>query len=245
MKRVKARKIIVFQHNPWEGPGLFLLNAAKQQKIKLEIIHVWKEKIPELNGYKALIVLGGGPNVDQENIYPFLRQEKETIKEAIARDIPYLGFCLGHQLLAHVLGAKVGPNFQSSLGFIRGFLTHEGKIHPAFKDLPQHLPLFKWHSQAVQEPLPGHINILATSTQCQVEAISLHGRPHILGLQFDNHAAALKNVENWLTMDSKWLANLPDNMTPASDMLADAKKHETIMQEQFIKLFDNFFSLIN
>ena len=240
-----ARKVIVFQHNPWEGPGQFLLNAAKQRKIKLDIIRVWEKTIPALNGYMAMIVLGGGPNVDQEQIYPFLAEEKKTIKKALAQDIPYLGFCLGHQLLAEALGAKVGPNFQSSLGFIQGFLTHEGKIHPVFKDIPQQIPLFKWHGQAVQEPLPSSVTILATSAECQVEAISLHDRPHILGMQFDNHAAAPDNVKNWLAMDAKWLATIMDRDVNSSKLLEDAQKHQATIRMQFIKLFDNFFSLIH
>ena len=239
-----ARKVIVFQHNPWEGPGQFLLSAAKHHKIKMDIIRVWEEEIPELKGYTALIVLGGGPNVDQEHIYPYLTKEKKTIKKAIARDIPYLGFCLGHQLLADVLGATVGPNFQSSIGYIEGFLTHDGRIHPVFKNLPQHLPLFKWHAQSVKEPLPGHISILATSAECQIEAISLEGRPHIVGLQFDNHAATPENVKDWLTMDSKWLSSLSDRAIDPAVILSDAQKNNTAMGKQFAKLFDNFFSLI-
>jgi len=241
-----TRKVIVFQHNPWEGPGQFLRSSAKRHKIKMDVIHVWEEKIPEVsNGYMAMIVLGGGPNVDQEHLYPFLKEEKKIIKKNIAADIPYLGFCLGHQLLADALGAKVGPNFQTSLGYIKGFLTHEGRVHPVFKGLPQHLPLFKWHAQAVQEPLPSHISILATSTECQVEAISLDGRPHILGLQFDNHAADPDNVKKWITMDSKWLATLKDKTINPAALLRDAKKQQETIQKQFAKLFDNFFSLIH
>jgi GMP synthase (glutamine-hydrolysing) len=244
-KRVMARKVIVFQHNPWEGPGQFLLSAVKHHKIKMDIIRVWEETIPAIKGYMALIVLGGGPNVDQEHIYPFLQEEKNIIRKAISRDMPYLGFCLGHQLLADVLGAKVGPNFQVSLGYTQGFLTHEGRIHPVFKDLPQNLPLFKWHSQAVQEPLPGHISILATSAECQVEAISLHGRPHILGLQFDNHAAAPENIKKWLTMDAKWLATIRDRVIDPVALMEDAQIHQATIRMQFAKLFDNFFSLIH
>jgi GMP synthase (glutamine-hydrolysing) len=240
-----ARKFIVFQHNPWEGPGQFLLSAAKRHRIKLDIIRVWEETIPAIKGYTAMIVLGGGPNVDQEQNYPFLAEEKKSIKNAIAQNLPFLGFCLGHQLLAEALGAKVGPNFQSSLGYIQGFLTHEGKNHPVFKDLPQQIPLFKWHGQAVQEPLPGHISILATSAECQVEAISLHGRPHILGMQFDNHAAAPENVKNWLTMDAKWLATIRDREINANTLVEEAQKHQETIRMQFIKLFDNFFSLIH
>jgi GMP synthase (glutamine-hydrolysing) len=240
-----ARKVVVFQHNPWEGPGQFLLSAVKRHKIKMDIIRVWEKAIPDLTGYMALIVLGGGPNVDQEHLYPFLTAEKKTIKKALAQDIPYLGFCLGHQLLADVLGAKVGPNFQSSLGYIQGFLTHEGKNHPVFKELPQQMPLFKWHGQAVHEPLPGCVTILATSAECQVEAISLHGRPHILGLQFDNHAAAPANIKNWITMDAKWLASINDKAVNTLTLLQDAQKYKETIQMQFTKLFDNFFSLIH
>jgi len=240
-----AKKVIVFQHNPWEGPGQFLLSAAKRHRITMDIIRVWEEKIPEVKGYLAMIVLGGGPNVDQEHIYPFLTDEKKTIKRAVGQDMPYLGFCLGHQLLADVMGAKVGRNFTTSLGYIQGFLTHDGKNHPVFKDLPQHLPLFKWHGQAVQEPLPGHIKILATSAECQVEAISLHDRPHIIGLQFDNHAAAPKNVKNWLTMDAKWIASLKDREVNPDTIIRDACKYQKTMQAQSAKLFDNFFSLIH
>jgi GMP synthase-like glutamine amidotransferase len=240
-----TKKVLVFQHNPWEGPGKYLLSAVKRHRIKIDITRVWEEKIPVIDNYEALIVLGGGPNVDQEHIYPFLAEEKKTIKKAIAHNIPYLGFCLGHQLLADVMGAKVGPNFQSSLGYIQGFLTHEGRNHPVFKDLPQHMPFFKWHGQAVQEPLPGHISILATSAECQVEAISLYDRPHIIGLQFDNHAAAPDNVKNWITMDSKWIATLQDRKVHPETIIQDAEKHQRTIEKQFSKLFDNFLSLIH
>jgi hypothetical protein len=54
-----ARKVIVFQHNPWEGPEQFLLSAAKHHKIKMDIIRVWEETIPVLRDYMAMILLGG------------------------------------------------------------------------------------------------------------------------------------------------------------------------------------------
>ena len=239
-----AKKIVVFQHNPWEGPGTHLLNASSRHDLKIKIINVWKEDIPEVTSYDAIIVLGGGPNVDQEAIFPFLVEEKAAIQKAVANNQPYLGFCLGHQLLAHVMGAKVGPNHQSSIGFIQGFLTHEGKSHPLFEGIPPNITLFKWHGQAVHEPLPSFMNILATSAECQIEAISLEERPYIVGLQFDNHAATPKNVKDWLTMDSKWLSSLKDKAIDPAAILADAQKKSSTIGKQFTKLFDNFFSLI-
>ena len=239
-----SRKIVVLQHNSWEGPGQFLRDGLRRHKITVQVVPVWKERIPPLNDCLAMIVLGGGPNVDQEHIYPFLAEEKKKIRKAIALDLPYLGFCLGHQLLADALGVSVGPNFQASVGYTPGFLTHEGKKHPVFKGLPQSFPLFKWHSQAVQEPLPASVAILVTSAACQVEAISLHGRPHILGLQFDNHAASPENVKNWLAMDSKWLATLRDRKINGAGLLGEAEQHQAAVESQFAKLIDNFLSLI-
>ena len=239
-----AKNIVVFQHNPWEGPGIHLVNAFARHDLEFHIIHVWKEDIPDVTSYDAMIVLGGGPNVDQDVTYPFLAAEKKAIQKAVANDLPYLGFCLGHQLLADVLGARVGPNFQSSIGYTEGFLTHEGKKHPLFKDLPKKIPLFKWHGQSVQEPLPEHIRVLATSAECQVEAISIQDRPHILGLQFDNHTAP-ENVKEWLIMDSKWLSSLTDRKIDPAVILADAQKYSDSISSQFTKLFDNFFSLIH
>ena len=238
------KNIVVFQHNPWEGPGIHLVNASARHDLKFHIIHVWKEDIPEVTSYDAMIVLGGGPNVDQDAIYPFLVEEKKATQKALANDLPYLGFCLGHQLLANVLGARVGPNFHSSIGYTEGFLTHEGRKHPLFKGLPKKMPLFKWHGQSVQEPLPEHIKVLATSAECQVEAISIQDRSHILGMQFDNHTAP-ENVKEWLTMDSKWLSSLTDRKIDPAVILADARKYSDSIGSQFAKLFDNFFSLIH
>jgi GMP synthase (glutamine-hydrolysing) len=88
------------------------------------------------------------------------------------------------------------------------------------------------------------MNILATSAECQIEAISLEERPHIVGLQFDNHAATPENVKDWLTMDSKWLSSLADKQIDPAAILADAQKNCDAMGKQFAKLFDNFFNLI-
>ena len=88
------------------------------------------------------------------------------------------------------------------------------------------------------------MNILATSTECQVEAISFEERPHIVGLQFDNHAATPENVKEWLSMDAKWLSSLTDKTIDPEAILAEAQKNSASIGKQFTKLFDNFFSLI-
>ena len=227
---------------PWEGPGIHLLRSAESRGVQLEVIEVWRQPIPDLAPYDALIVLGGEPNVNQEEKYPFLRAEKAAIRRFIDEDRPYLGFCLGHQLLADALGAKVGANFCQSVGFIEGQVTKEGSQHPLLQRLPQTLPLFKWHAQAILPPVPKHIEVLVTSSECLVEAISVTKRAHIVGLQFDNHAATRVNVGKWLEEDSEWLSYTP-NINP-SKVLTDAALLERQVGEQFEILFENFMKLV-
>ena len=80
------KQLLVIQHCPWEGPGKFLLKAAKHHKVKLHVIKVYQQDIPSTVGYDGVLILGGSPNVDEEEKFSFLVREKEFIKEAIATD---------------------------------------------------------------------------------------------------------------------------------------------------------------
>ena len=85
----------------WEGPGIHLLRSAEKVGVKLEVVEVWYQPIPDLAPYD-LACLGSwaaAPMSDQENVYPFLRAEKTAIRHIVENDKSYLGFCLGHQLL--------------------------------------------------------------------------------------------------------------------------------------------------
>ena len=237
-----AKRFLIFQHMDWEGPGEHLRRSAASRDLHLDVIEVWHQAIPDLQSYDGLIILGGSPNVDQEEKYPFLRAEKAAIRKVLEADKAYLGFCLGHQLLAHVLGLKVGPNSCRSVGFIEGHLTRYGRQHPLFENLPNSMPLFKWHAQAVLPQVPKNIEILVTSLECEVEAISVIGKPHVVGLQFDNHAGSVEDVTTWIKGDRNWLSSPPEVDT--SRLLADAVRYETHVGEQFELVFDNYLKLL-
>ena len=237
-------RLLVLQHSPWEGPGLILRRAAKTQRASLVVAKVWEAPLPDLHRFDGLLLLGGGANVDQEAQYPFLVEEKRLLREAVAADKPCLGFCLGHQLLAQALGARIGPNFCTSVGFVLGHLTHDGREHPAFAGLGQTTPLFKWHSQTVLEPLPKHLVALMTSAECQVEAFSVAGRPHLAGIQFDNHAAAAEDVGLWLQKDQKWLSSIRDQDVHPRKILDAARLHEKEIAAKFETFLAGYLRLI-
>ncbi len=103
------KKLLMVQHMSWEGPGAHLIKALDQAGIVYRVLEAWREPLPPGEDYDGLIVLGGSPNVDEEEAFPYLKPLKEAIRQVITSGRPYLGFCLGHQLLAHVLGCRVGP----------------------------------------------------------------------------------------------------------------------------------------
>ncbi len=203
---VKGQNFLIVQHMDWEGPGAHLLTALAAAKAGYQILEAWHEPLPRLDSFTGMIVLGGSPNVDEEEQFPYLRPLKEAIRAIIAGGKDYLGFCLGHQLLGHVLGCRVGPLPKKSVGFITGELTAAGQAHPAFQGLPAQLDLFKWHSQGVLPPLPPGVDILAHSSAAPVEAVGLAGNPRVVGLQYDNHAGPA-DVKQWLEHDGAWALN--------------------------------------
>jgi GMP synthase (glutamine-hydrolysing) len=238
-----SKKILVLQHMPWEGPGRHLIRSARNQQVRLDIVEVWHQPIPNVKPYDGIIVLGGSPNVEQEKEYPFLKAEKEVIRLALKADKAYLGFCLGHQLLADALRARIGPNFCRSVGFIEGHTTKNGRQHAMFVGMPKSFPLFKWHSQAVLPPLPKEIEVLVTSAECEVEAISVKDRPHLVGLQFDSHAAAISDVSMWAEKDQEWLSHPPG--VDRAGLMKDVENYEALLGEQFELMFSNYIKMIS
>ncbi len=235
-----AKKILIVQHMPWEGPGGHLLAGLAEARIAFEVAEVWRRPLPPLDPFAALVVLGGSPNVDEEEDFPYLKSLKAMIRETIASGRAYLGFCLGHQLLAHVLGCRVGPRARKSVGFITGRLTPEGQAHPVCEGLPAEFRLFKWHGQGVMPPVPAGVEILAASPATPVEAIGIIGNPRVISLQFDNHADA-QDAAHWLAHDQEWA--LADSGVVPEALRSQALKEEAAIGENFRGFLGNFFRI--
>ncbi|MGO9619870.1 MAG: type 1 glutamine amidotransferase [Desulfobaccales bacterium] len=235
-----GQNFLIVQHLDWEAPGQHLLAALQSGGMTYRILEAWHEPVPAVAGFDGLIVLGGSPNVDEEEQFPYLAPLKEAIRQTLALGKAYLGFCLGHQLLGHVLGCRVGPLPKKSVGFIGGELTQAGLAHPAFQGLPALLQLFKWHGQGVLPPLPGGIDILARSAAAPVEALGLAASPRVVGLQFDNHVGPA-DIERWLQFDAAWA--LSDSGADVAAVRGTARSQEGEMGRNFRRFMSNFLRL--
>ena len=175
-------RILIFQHLPVENPGVFL-------EFWQEAGHAWDvvefdrdAAIPDLAAYDLLAVMGGPMDVWQEDLHPWLRREKAAIRTwVLDMQRPYLGICLGHQLLAEALGGRVGLMRTPEVGIDHVTLTDAGCRDPIFRGLGPALETLQWHGAEVAD-LPGGVEVLASSPLCPVQAMRF-GR-HAYGLQF-------------------------------------------------------------
>ena len=118
MLRVPMSRIIVCQHVAYEILGT-LHPLIKEAGLRLRYVNFERDPgaRPTLDGYDGLVVLGGPMNVDQTEEFPFLATEVELVGEAVARDMPVLGICLGGQLVARAFGARVYDQGTFDFGF--------------------------------------------------------------------------------------------------------------------------------
>lgn len=137
-----------------------------------------------------LIFLGGPIGAHDDHLYPFLKQELRLIEARLAADRPMLGICLGAQLIARALGAKVYPMSAKEIGFKPLKLTDDGRDSPlsVFEDQP----VLHWHGDIFD--LPEGATLLASTDQCPNQAFSV-GKT--LALQFHPEADGA-NFELWL-----------------------------------------------
>ena len=174
--------ILVLQHIAIEHPGCFR-DFMDTDNVTWHPVEVDEgEPIPAPDDFDALLVMGGPMDVWQEIEHPWLVEEKSFIREAVVEHgLPYLGFCLGHQLLAEALGGKVGPMEVSEVGVLDVHLTESANEDPLFKSMPRTCKGLQWHSAEVKQ-LPPHSEILASSPLCEIQAFKTH--THAYGVQY-------------------------------------------------------------
>ena len=175
-------RILVFQHIAIEHPGVFR-DFLQEDGLEWTAVELDEgEPIPDLDAYDALWVMGGPMDVWEDDAYPWLEPERAAIREAVVeRKMPFLGFCLGHQLLAQALGGEVGPAAEPEIGIMEVELTEAGRASPIFEGLPAVHSCLQWHGAEVLRAPPG-AQTLAASRACAVQALGYAG--HAFSIQY-------------------------------------------------------------
>jgi GMP synthase-like glutamine amidotransferase len=166
-------------------------------------------------------------NVDEEETYPFLRDETEFLGRALEADVPVLGVCLGAQMIAKAAGARVVPSPEKEIGWGRISLTDAGRKSPIFQELPDSLDVLQWHGDMFEIPERGEL--LASSTACPHQAFH-YG--NALGLQF--HVEATKE------MVALWFQDSP----ALDDLLRRYAELEDTLSRHAEQLYRNFLSAV-
>jgi GMP synthase (glutamine-hydrolysing) len=175
------KPVVALRHVPHEGLGL-LEGVFREHGLVYRVLDLPQDAPRSFNPDQlaGLVVLGGPMNVDQTDRFPYLAEEVQWIRQAVAADLPVLGICLGSQLLAKALGSHVYANSVKEIGWYPVELTSEAAGDPLFSDSGAIETVFQWHGDTFD--LPDGAILLATAPACRHQAFR-HGA-HAYGLQF-------------------------------------------------------------
>jgi GMP synthase-like glutamine amidotransferase len=224
-------RIHYFQHVPFEGLGNIEDWIVSKGHPLSSTRFFRNETPPPLGDIDWLIIMGGPMGVYDEDKYPWLAAEKQFIRGAIDRGITVLGICLGAQLIASALGAKVHPHVCKEIGWFPITLTPEGVASAVFEGFPRELEVFHWHGDTFA--LPAGAKHLAASAACSNQAF-LYKR-NVLALQF--HLDVRRStIAEWVKEGAGELVPAP-YIQEADQMLAP-KKSFPIIEEYMWQLLD-------
>lgn len=234
-------KFLVFQHIACEHPGIFR-DLMREAGVSWDAIELDEgETIPAFDGYDALLVMGGPMDVWQVTENPWLTAEMTAIREWVESGRPYLGFCLGHQLLAAALGGEVGPATTPEIGVMPVQLNDAGRDHWFFRGCDAEIMSLQWHSAEVTR-IPPDASILAASPACAVNAMAVGDRA--VSVQFHIELTD-STVREWGEVP-EYAAALEKSLGKGAlaDMDASATRHHDDFQAVSRTLFRNFLRAI-
>jgi GMP synthase (glutamine-hydrolysing) len=173
-------RVLVLQHIACEHPGVFseVMRERGVEQVPIELDR--GEELPDWREFEGVLAMGGPMGAGDDADHPWLTAEKRLVREAVEAGHPFLGVCLGVQLLAAALDARVHPSQPPEVGLLPVELTDEGRDDPLFAGLDERLLSLQWHGDTFE--LPAGSVRLARSDLVANQAFRARARAY--GVQF-------------------------------------------------------------
>ena len=235
-------RLLVLQHIDCEHPAQ-LRRFLEHDGVDWTAVELDEgEPIPPLEGFDAMWVMGGPMDVWDVDEHPWLLEEKAAIRRWVA-DLgrPFLGICLGHQLLADALGGRCGHQQPPEIGVLEVALTPEGRKDPIFFEMPTIQRALQWHSVKVVEPPPEAV-VLASSDLCPIQAMRVGC--HAWSMQYHVEVEA-DTVPTWGTVP-EYRAALESTLGPTAltGLAEDAERCMDDFVANSKQLYNNFVNAV-
>jgi GMP synthase-like glutamine amidotransferase len=231
-------KIHCFQHVAFENPGA-ILDWAERNRHSLSYTNYFEDdfSLPQIDEIDVLIIMGGYMNVDHYDKFPWLKAEKQFIKQAIDAGKKVIGICLGSQLIASALGISVYAAAETEIGFFPVSFTDNALENPFFNHFKNPYNVFHWHGDTFD--LPANAELIASSESCKNQAFLID--KNVLGLQF--HFEMNETViEDMLLQDGHELEEKGDYIQSA-DVIRNQFQYLNQNKQDLFLLLDKFFKL--
>jgi GMP synthase-like glutamine amidotransferase len=227
-------KALIIKHNPSEGGGLFE-DILREKRWGRKVLSLYAgEECPESwGGYDLGLIMGGPMSVNDDQRYPFFKKELLFIRQGLILGKPVLGICLGAQLMAKALGARVYPGPHKEIGWYFLSQTPSGRTDPLFSLLDPCFLVFQWHGETFDLPEEGVC--LAGNEAYPHQAFRVGEWAY--GLQFHFEVTETM-IKTWV---SQWADEIPrakPQPLTAQDILRDSTIYLERLQKQ-VRLFFN------
>jgi GMP synthase-like glutamine amidotransferase len=228
--------VLIIKHVEIEGPGL-IEDCLRQEKTPYQTLTLEPGlPLPKLDNLSHIVILGGPMNVYEEDHYPFLKDEDLFIKESIQRGKFVLGICLGAQLIAKALGARVIKSPAREIGWYDVSLTRIGAVDPLFSYLPKTFSVFQWHEDTFE--IPHSATLIATSSLVPYQAFRYGDNAY--GLQFHLEVTGEMILE-WIETYEEEFERSHSSPLSKQKILSDTEFKIEPYKKRGIKFLKNFF----
>ena len=228
-------RLLVLQHIACEPPAAF---EDELRSRGLELLRVELDEgdaLPDWREFPAIVVMGGPMGAYEEDEHPWLAAEKRLLREAVEADVPVWGVCLGAQLLASALGARVYPGERPEVGLLPVELTPAASSDPVFGEAPSSFPTLQWHGDTFD--LPEGATLLASSPAYPNQAFRI-GRSYALQFHIE---VSLELATEWGEVPA-YAESLEATLGPGAldRLLAGIKEHADVTLPLARRLFGSW-----